>query len=218
VPERCGTGRRRRTEQGVTPQPRRPESPSPTSESAGLTAASDKRAVRTLSSASSAAVADNFAFDLEQFESWIGAPQRRHKEFAEDAGLVEESVRALADAVGAVDDADEPGAGWEDATMRARVLGLLVADLRAEFDGLRTLAERQDATVPPEHERRVTATAQAVGRLRTRLADRAEPAWRERFAADLNGLAAALDGTAPPVEWGEVEAALSSRRDALAEE
>ena len=159
--------------------------------------------------------ADDLAFDLEQFESWVGRPERRHEEFSEDAALVEESVTALADAVAAVEDDDEPGVAWAEVTMRARVLDLLVADLRAELDDLWTLAERQGARVPPEHEQRVAATAREVGRLRARLTDRAEPAWRERFAPELNALATELAEMEPPVDWGAVDAVLSSQRAAL---
>lgn len=165
-----------------------------------------------------ARTADELTFDLEQFESWVDSPPRRHDEFGDDVELVEESLADLADAVAGIDDADAPGAAWADATMRARVLDLLLTDLRAEFETLERLAERQDATVPPTLHERVGAAERELGRLRTRLGDQGEPAWREQFADELYGLTEGLSEMAPPVDWGAVDELVSEQRAAIGRE
>lgn len=176
-----------------------------------------------------ARTADDLSWDLEQFASWLEAPDRRHEEFREDVALVEESVADLRTAVEALDrpsapaeptggDDPEAAVAWADATVRARVLDLLVTDLRAELADLRTLAERREGSVPEALARRVAALDREVAVLTTRLTDRAEAAWRERFADELTAVRDGLAGLAPPVDWGRVETVASEQRAAIGAE
>jgi chromosome segregation ATPase len=160
-----------------------------------------------------ATAADELSFDLEDFERWVGDPETRHEEFREDAELVGDSVDELAAAIEALDEAADPAVDWADATMRTRVLDLLVADLRAELADLRELAARDDATVPDDLAAEIDDLQARTGALARRLDELAEPAWRERFGGDVAALEADLD-LVPPVEWGAVQTRLEEHRDA----
>ena len=181
-----------------------------------------------------ATTADDLSWDLEQFESFVEDADRRHEEFAEDLELVEESAAALRSQVEDIDDIaenrrfsagsrkastscdnDEPAVAWAAATMQARVLDLLVVDLRAELEDLETMADAQAEAVPDDLGQRVDALDHEVGVVSTRLTDRAEAAWRERFADELNALGAGLSGLEPPVEWGRVDEVASEQRAAI---
>ncbi|MFC7176659.1 hypothetical protein [Halosegnis marinus] len=157
--------------------------------------------------------ADDLAFDLDEFESWLANPSRRHDEFGGDADLVAESVADLEAAADAVPDADDPAAEWADATMRVRVLDLVVRDLAAELDDLHTLADG-DATVPADLDERVADLDERTDALAERLSAAAEPSYRDRFGDDVAALAEALSAFEAPVDWAAVEATLDDRRAA----
>ena len=159
--------------------------------------------------------ADDLSWDVEQFESWVTEPERRYDEFAEDVDHVEESLDELLDAAEALpEDSDAPATDWADATMRARVVALLVEDLRAELGDLRTWAEREDNTFRPALDERVTDAERRATELTDALAERAEPAWRERFDDDLTAFERDLEGFAPPVDWARIQETLAKRREA----
>jgi hypothetical protein len=157
--------------------------------------------------------ADDLSFDAEQFESWLRRPERRYDEFAEDVEAVADAADDLADAVDALADGPaEPAAGWADATMRARVLSLLLADLRAELADLRTLADRDGAPVRAGLADRLDRTEERVIGVESALDSRADPAWRDRFGDDVAAFEAALSTFEPPIEWGVVDRTLSEHR------
>ncbi len=160
-----------------------------------------------------ATTADELGFELEDFERWVADPQIRHEEFREDTELVGESVDELASAVEMLSESPDPAVDWADATMRTRVLDLLVADLRAELEDLRELAARDDATVPDDLATDVADLDDKTTALATRLDELAEPAWREEFGEDIAALAVAID-LAPPVDWGAVQQQLEEHRTA----
>lgn len=160
-----------------------------------------------------ATTADELAFDLEDFERWVSTPETRHEEFREDVGLVGDSVDGLAEAVETLSESPDLAVDWADATMRTRVLDLLVADLDAELADLRDLADRDDVTVPDELAAEVEALDDRTDALAARLDELADPAWRDRFGEDVASLEAALD-LSPPVEWGAVQRLLEEHRDA----
>ncbi|WP_324756260.1 hypothetical protein [Haloarcula montana] len=158
--------------------------------------------------------ADDLATDLEQFESWLAEPDRRYDEFEADVDIVDESLDDLTAAATALStDSDEPAADWADATMRARVLELLVADLRAELTALRSWADREDAQFRASLDDRVADAERRTRELNDTLADHAEPAWRDRFDDALGAFDAELDGFEPPVDWNRVQETLEERRE-----
>ncbi|MFC6615537.1 halo transducer protein [Halopenitus salinus] len=189
------------------------------------TAADAQRVVR---------VADDLASDLEAFESWLSSPDRRTEELAADVEALEEALVDLSSVADRIDertaadeegpDVDEEGAfetdgeewtsetdgetshaaEWADATVRARVLELLVADLRAEEDDIRTWAARENASVPESLRRRIDAADRRLSMLSTTLSDLAAPDWHDRFAERLAATDRALARFDPPVAWGRV--------------
>ncbi|WP_206424998.1 coiled-coil domain-containing protein [Halosimplex salinum] len=163
--------------------------------------------------------ADDCQFDIEAFERWLDSHGTRVRELDEDADAFASSLDDLAAAVEAVEDAEtdaDPARVWFDATLRHRVAGLTVADMRAELADLRTWADREgagpaDPSLDDLADRLgdLDARREALGE---RLAERAEPAWRSRFGDTLADLEGELDGLAPPVDWGAVGEALEECR------
>jgi chromosome segregation ATPase len=157
--------------------------------------------------------ADDLSTDLEAFESWLDDPDRRYDEFAEDIDLLDESLTELSDAVDALPgESEAPASDWADATMRTRVLDLLVADLRAELAALRAWADREDEPFRAALDERVADLEHRVEELADTLAERTEPAWRDRYADDLAALERDLETLEPPVDWEHVQGTLEERR------
>ncbi len=174
--------------------------------------------IRDLTDAANAAQrrADELRDDAEATARWLRDPEVRREEFDADVDAVADSVETLASTVdwlaGDADrspdrvDIDDPGAGWADATVDARVTGLLVEDLRAELVDLRALAD--DGSSFDTHERRLTDLAARRDALVTRLDDLARPAWRETHGDRVAAATDRVDSFDPPVDWGAVQAAL----------
>jgi hypothetical protein len=164
--------------------------------------------------------ADDLSLDVEAFESWLDNADRRYDEFAEDVALVDESLTDLAAVVDAIPaGSEDPAADWADATMRARVLDLLVADLRHELENLRAWADRENEPFRRVLEEDVAAVEERVEELDETLAARATPAWHERFEEQLTALDRELEQFETPVDWEQVQEALDERRaDAFEEE
>lgn len=157
--------------------------------------------------------ADDLAGDLEAFESWLTAPDRRYDQLEEDVELVDESLEDVTTAAAALStDSEEPAVDWADATMRARVLELLVADLRAELADLQAWADREDTPFRAALTERVADVERRTTELRDTLAERAEPAWHDRFDDALSAFEAEVDGFAPPIDWDRVQESLDERR------
>ena len=160
--------------------------------------------------------AEDLSTDVERFQSWLEQPDRRYDAFAEDLTLVEESIDELAATIdGIPDDADDPGGRWAAAAMRARVLSLLAADLRAEHRDLQLLANRRDAPFRTELGERLDGVEERVAEVESAIDDVADPVWEERFAEDLAALDEELATFEPPVDWGAVERALEAHRPDL---
>jgi chromosome segregation ATPase len=118
-------------------------------------------------------------------------------------------------------DEPEPVFVWVDAALRHRLVGLLISDLEAELDGLRTWAERE-ATGSEE---RADAAAERIAEIRSRwetIEERIEavarPAWRERFADRIAAFESDLDAFDPPIDWGEVQRALQEHQAKIGRE
>jgi len=157
--------------------------------------------------------ADDLSFDAEQFESWLDRPNRRYDTFEEDVELVADTADDLAAAVDALPGgAADPAAQWAAATMRVRVLSLLVADLREELGDLRVLAERNGDPFRDGLTERLDGVDDRVAEVESALDALAEPAWRDRFGDDLAALDGDLAGIDPPVDWGTVDRLLEDHR------
>lgn len=178
--------------------------------------------------------ADECYVDLDDFEAWLEDPSKRRDALHADLDAIEETLSVLEaeadrlergdptgrqrDSTGSVD----PGLTWVDATIRLRVAGLLLADVREEHAALQAWG-----TDPPDEAATDTVSDSSIAdrleslqadlaALDDRLSAVANPHWRDRFGAELADLDAALDGMAPPVEWGEVQATLEAHRERIA--
>ncbi|MBB6645146.1 halo transducer protein [Halobellus ruber] len=156
--------------------------------------------------------ADDLSFDAEQFESWATRPDRRYDEFADDVEVVTESAAELETAAVGLDDADAPAVRWADATMRARVVSLLAADLRSELRDLRAIADRTDDPFRAGLDSDLRAAEEQIAEAESLLATRADPAWQAEFGDEIAAVEAALDAFEPPVEWGAVDRLLADHR------
>ena len=160
--------------------------------------------------------AEDLSTDVERFQSWLERPDRRYDAFTEDLDLVGESVDDLEATIdGLPDDAADPADRWAAAVMRARVLSLLVTDLRAEHDDLRVVADRTDDPFRADLGERLDGVAERVHEIESTLDDVADPAWRDEFAAALAAFDEDLAAFGPPVDWGAVDRTLEAHRPDL---
>lgn len=181
--------------------------------------------------------AEDLKLDVEAFERWLGNHGVRVRELEEDVDAVASSLEELADAVGRLEEAvgdgttegtsgavtaadpeGDPSTAWVDASLRRRTMDLLVADLRAELDGLRVLANRSDVgpSSRTDHvEGRLDTLDARITAIGRRLEDVASATWRERYGDRLAAFETAVDEFEPPVDWGQVETALEERRAAI---
>ena len=157
--------------------------------------------------------ADDLSLDIEQFQSWLGRPSRRYDDLSEDTDLVAEATEDLAAVVGTLPDGTaDPAATWADATMRARVLSVLVDDLRAEYHDLREFAKRTGDPFDAGLVEDVDAVTDRVADVESALDRPAEPEWRDRFGEELAGFSDEISAFAPPIEWGAVDECLERHR------
>lgn len=180
------------------------------------------RRIRRLTNAATEVqrAADDFQLEVDAFEAWLGDADRRVEKLAADLDAVRESVDELErvpDALATADtDADrDAGAEWAAATVRHRVVSLLIADLEAELEAVRALADGDRETPSADFERRLDEVRTSNAAAGERLAARAEPEWADRFDDRLDALDDALDDMRPPVARGEVEAVVSEHRPAV---
>lgn len=163
--------------------------------------------------------ADELQMELEAFERWVGSHEARIEELEGDADALAAALDALdgtVDALATADGDGDPGAAWFDATLRARVLSLLLADLRAELADVRAMAEEGEGMAAVAD--RIDEVEARLGAVGERLDDHERPAWRERFAERLEAFEAALGEFEPPVDWGAVYGTLEEHRPATGEE
>jgi hypothetical protein len=180
--------------------------------------------------------ADDLAFELEEeFDRWLSDPAARATHLAGDVDAVETMLDELTGIAEAIDDADEgetptlPGGqepadrsvAWFDAALRVRLAGLLLADLRAELDDLRTWAERESDERSDDEgddfadvETRLDSLAVRVSGLEDWVATLPEPAWRRRFGDRVTTFEHAVSDRRPPVDWAAVQATLEDHRAA----
>jgi chromosome segregation ATPase len=157
--------------------------------------------------------ADELAEELEEFERWLTEPDRRYDEFSEDIDLIEDSIADVKTvSAGLSADSEEPAVDWVGATMRARVLELLAADLRAEVADLQLWADREDVQFRTGLHERVSDVEQEAGELADTLAEHAKPAWRDRFEDTLSEFEEEVAGVEPPVDWSRVQEILENRQ------
>lgn len=166
--------------------------------------------------------ADELQVSLDEFETWVTDPAHRVETFEGDVDALAESLETVADAVDALGATGREATGgdasardWFDATVRCRVLGVVIEDLSWELDELQRWAEREAEADP-------AALAAFPGRL-DELRDRratleealealARPEWRDRFGERLTAVAEAIDDVEPPVDWNALDAAIDAQR------
>ncbi|MFB6073755.1 MAG: halo transducer protein [Haloarculaceae archaeon] len=170
--------------------------------------------------------ADQLRFDIEDFEEWLGDPETRYSELNGDVDAVASSLdelravpASLSKADGRAVAGDHAGEDaravtWANATLRHRTLGLMLADLRAELGDLRTLDDHEqtaggdDAASGDRIDARLDDLGTRLDAIGDELDDVADPAWRDRYADDVDAFEAELDRFEPPVDWGAIRAAL----------
>jgi chromosome segregation ATPase len=159
--------------------------------------------------------ADDLLFDLEEFERWVRNPHVRFDRLEDDVDTLESALDELAS------DADaDSGVAWADATLRHRVMALLLADVRKERSDLRTWANREDVDVGDrtgDIGARIDDCDAQIAAIDERLDEVERSGWRERFGDRLTAFERALDDVAPPVEWSDVQADLAAHRSAIEE-
>lgn len=161
--------------------------------------------------------ADEFQFDLDDLGTWLDDPGRRAEELGADADALAASLADLdgvLDTIAAGDTTpdDDLAVTWAEASIRHRITGLLLADLRAELTTLRGWADREGAEQPPDIGPRLDDLASRRDVAGERLEALADPAWRERFSDRLRGLERTVETMEPPVAWGEIEAVVERYR------
>ena len=160
-------------------------------------------------------VAHDLETEIEAFEAWLGSANRRRDALVDDLEAAEESAESLGETVESLRAADDPDPErWFDAAVQARVLDVVVADLRAEAAGLREWAERDDESFPDDVETRIESIRDEAVASAEALADR--PDWDDRFDERLDGLDAALSAVEPPVAWGRVDEVIQEAREGIA--
>ena len=184
---------------------------------------------------------DDVYLELDrEFDQWLSDADVRTERLSEDVDAVESMLDELKTVAEALDDADdgetptlpdgeaveEPAVVWLDATLRVRLAGLLLADLRDELEDLRAWAERDPGERPDGEstDDDLAALAAVEGRLSSLdvrasgledwLAALAEPAWRRRFGDRVTTFEHALSDRQPPVDWAAVQATLEEHRSA----
>ena len=154
--------------------------------------------------------ADDLQFELDPVEAWLETSDRRVEALTEDIDAIEESLGRIeatvetlsTDGTGAGAD---PAVAWAAASIQHRVAALLVADLRTELAALREWADREGTEQPPNVEPKLDELAARRDRVSQRLAEVADPAWRERFGDRIGSFEDELEGVEPPIEWAELE-------------
>ena len=160
-------------------------------------------------------VAHDLETEVEAFEAWLGSANRRRDALVDDLEAAEESAESLGETVESLRSADDPDPEqWFDAAVQARVLDLVVADLRTEAAGLREWAEREDKSFPDDIEARIESIRDEATASAEALADR--PDRDDRFDERLADLDAALSAVDPPVAWGRVDEAVQEAREGIA--
>lgn len=162
-------------------------------------------------------MADELYTDLQAFQDWLGNEETRRTAFAGELDLVEDKLDDLTSVCAAFEadrDPAEPGLRWLDATLRSRVVALLLRDLRAEAVTLRAWAQREgkDLEAWDEFETRLEDLEERHESLRTDLEAVADPAWPERFADRLDGFTADVESEDPPIDWATVQSAFKAYR------
>lgn len=172
--------------------------------------------------------ADDLTLDLESFERWLGNPDVRVREFADDVDALEEFHDNVAAAVGEIADAettDDPptggadheeiGRAWIDALLCHRVLALLITDLRDELADLRTWADREgigDGERAADLESRIDDVEEAITETGERLENLARSEWENQYHDRLKTFEETLETFEPPVDWRAVRAELDTHR------
>lgn len=162
-------------------------------------------------------VAHDLETELEAFEAWLASANRRHDGLVDEVEAAEESAGSLAETVGALRAAEEPDPERRfEAGVQARVLDLVVADLRAEAEDLRAWAERDGVAFPDDVDARLDELEAEVAAHGAALADGADR--DDRFGERLDALDAELAAIEPPVAWARVDETVAEARSALSDD
>lgn len=159
--------------------------------------------------------ADDLSKDLEGFQEWLDDDERRVAAFGEDLELVEAELDAVATDIDALGEADaQRGRRWLDATLRSRLFELLLADLQAEWEALRSWADQEEGSLADwdEFEAQLEALEARHEALSSDLEDATDPDWTERFGDRIEAFSAAVEPADPPIDWAAVQSAFETHR------
>ncbi|TKX59388.1 halo transducer protein [Halorubrum sp. SS7] len=159
-------------------------------------------------------VAHDLETELEAFEAWLSSANRRHDGLVDEVEAAEESAESLAETVDRLRAAEAPDPERRfDASVQARVLDLVVADLRAEAEDLRAWAERDGVDFPDGVDARLDELDAEVAAHGAALSDGTD--WDDRFGERLDALDTELAAVEPPVAWARVDETVAEARSAL---
>lgn len=151
--------------------------------------------------------ADELQMDVEEFQTWLTTPDQRRSALEEDVDAVAQALENIE----VTDDSDADD--WVDAVLRADLVDLLVADVRAELEDHRALNEWSDAgDWLGEIEDRLDSIESQAAETRDDLDAVANPAWRDRHGDRIDAFAETLESVDPPVPWGEIRSELDRAR------
>jgi len=172
--------------------------------------------------------ADELYTEIGAFERWLTSPRARYDELDDDLDALDD---ALLDLVAAVDDlanaieggpdapetdSEDIARAWTDASLRQRVLGLLLADVRAELAELREWPEDGpgDGAVTGDNagaariEQRVDDLEKRLAAIGGRLTDLADAAATDAHERRVTTFEETLEGYESPIRWDEVQSEL----------
>ena len=165
--------------------------------------------------------ADELQVDLESFEEWLDDPDRRVSELTEDIEILAEMLEGLSETIDGVDDIStsetastsesEPATHWLEAWISYRVTGLLLSDIRLEYQQLEAW-HREEELDQPTIDDRLDALETTRNEIGDRLNAIAKPEWQDRHNYRLDAIDDTLDSFEAPVDWDEVQYALDRLR------
>lgn len=165
--------------------------------------------------------ADELQVDLESFEEWLDDPDRRVSELTDDIGILAKMLEGLSDTIDGLDgmstsataptSESDPATTWLEAWISYRVTGLLLSDIRLDYQQLKEWHCQRELDQP-----RMDDRLDSLERTRNEIGDtlnaKGKPEWQDRHRERLDAIDDTLDTFEAPVDWDKVQYALDRFR------